>query len=161
MAMFLVGVLIGAGALPPSNWAELRLYLVMCYSSIGRSGEAAKTSFDLSEWDTLSQTFVTDFAEQKVGLRKEVLYVVDRDNFNVDFYHALACYLMVRGLASPPPNAKGEAQPDWLFPQYATQQPSTASKRITKLIHTLATSGVTGIFQDHTGTSLRIGSLLL
>ena len=161
MAMFLIGVLSANGLqsppIPIPNWAETRLYLLMCYLSIGRSGEAAKTTFDLSEWDSLYQTFFVDYAEPKIGLRKPMTYVVDADNLHVDFYHALCTYLFKRGLPNPPTNDRGEKEPDWLFPSSASQQPATAAKKITRVIHSMA-NVVTGIFPDHTGTSLRIGT---
>jgi hypothetical protein len=140
-----------------------RFALVMTFQAVGRSGEVALTNMDneSASWDEDSECLILDWSEVKTTRQKTINFFCDYSNFELDFYHAFACYLCCGGGLMFPGNSKIDVQTNcWLFPNLRSNHTSAASV-ITEYIRegVRESNGSNRQYTDKvSGTSLRIGA---
>jgi hypothetical protein len=119
--------------------------LILTWLSIGRAGEAAKSSWKGLSYDFDSTALGLVWNELKTSKQVDMTFHCDKDCPEMDIFLNLAAYLLVGG-----PNT------EWLFPDM--ERLSQPSSMITGILKDLQKDGILPN-GDWTGTSLRIGSV--
>ena len=87
-----------AGFFPKEGNAESlsrRAAIVTAYACVGRSAEVDLTHFNDSYWHTYWKTF--DLNEFKTNNQNPMNTFPDKSNYEIDFFHSLACYAVTKG----------------------------------------------------------------
>lgn len=154
-----------------------RLAILMTFHAVGRAGESACSTWTSAVWDRDLGNLLINWNELKTGkivvfASREIFFykfcfsmiLGDSDPMNffsdvssmdIDFYHAMACYLIMGG-----GNAKlsrGE-ESNWIFPDLARNKDSASSlvtKYIREALADCPDKSLSGCSQDYEGTSLR------
>jgi hypothetical protein len=131
---------------------EKRAILSITFAAVGRAGEIANTTWNSATWDRDVECLCLDWTEKKTSRVKLMTFFPDSKYFELDVYHSLACYLIAGGTA-----AYSEDSENWIFPKLAgLSQPSNHVSKILKDIE--STKKVKGLFEDVSGTCLRVGA---
>jgi hypothetical protein len=133
---------------------EQRAILLTLYHSVGRASEASFLNLHNMYWSEDDEMLWTGWNEHKTGRNTEISYHEDYDRYEVCQIHGLACYIVtaggkIRGSANP-------AEPDWLFPDFATLADGGASTKATAILKALV-GVVPGLEAKHTAHGLRAG----
>ena len=154
-----------------------RLAILMTFHAVGRAGESACSTWTSAVWDRDLGNLLINWNEMKTG--KIVVYLTlksvfhkfcsvtilgdsdpmnffsDVSSMDIDFYHAMACYLIMGG-----GNAKLSLndESNWIFPDLARNKDSASSlvtKYIREALADCPDKSLSGSSQDYEGTSLR------
>jgi hypothetical protein len=131
---------------------ELRATILFLYYAIGRAGEVAAINCDNMRYDEDDECLLTGWNEFKTGHCNEIPYIPHAKSYQVDIFHALACYIVTAGgdLRNDDPD-----EPNWLFPKLAKLKNGPAPK-ISAMLAGLI-DDVEGLTDKHTSHSLRAG----
>jgi hypothetical protein len=131
---------------------EQRASVLCLYYAIGRAGEVAAINCDNMRFDEDDQCLLTGWNEFKTGHCNEIPYFPHAKSYEMDIFHALACYFVTAGggLRNDDPD-----EPNWLFPNLAKLKGGPASK-ISKMLSDLI-GDVEGLTKEHTSHGLRAG----
>lgn len=140
---------------------EKRAVFLMLYHSVGRAGEAATTNFDVMHWDETHKLLWSGWNQTKTGRGAEISYTSDSSRFELDMFHALACYIVTAKSKLSPgytrgPQGEASKSKVWLFPNFSSMEAGGCASKITHILEKLADEGVTT--HSFTSHSLRIGA---
>lgn len=138
-----------------SESMKRRFALVTTFLAIGRSGEVACSSWNSVSWDYDLENLVMDWKEMKTGDTDKINFFSDASSKLLDFYHALACYLILGGGNS---TLTASSDANWMIPDLARNQ-ETASAVMTKYVRAALEStsdlSLSSNAKEFEGTSLR------
>lgn len=133
---------------------EERAIILMLYHAVGRGGEVATTNLDIMHWEENDKMLWSGWNQMKTGRGTELSFTSDSLNFEIDFLHALAAYIVTAGgsLASDP----ASDEPAWLFPGYTDLKNGGAASKVSRILKDLV-GVVEGLDELHASHGLRVG----
>lgn len=137
-----------------ASYSERAIILAL-YFAIGRAGEVAMLNCDNIHYDEDDQALWTGWNEQKTGHCNEIPYFPSAISYKMDFFHALACYIITAG-GKVSDNSNPE-EPTWLFPNMADLKAGGPATKTSRLLASLV-GQVEGLSKEHTSHGLRAGA---
>jgi len=80
-----------------AKWISNRFKLICLWQAIGRTGELALSSWKTAYWDSALDNLAWMWKDEKNSKEYLMIFFPDAEGFVMDFYHALACYLVFGG----------------------------------------------------------------
>ena len=144
-----------------SESMKRRFAMVTTFLAVGRSGEVACSSWNSVTWDYDLQNVTMDWKELKTGDADQIIFFSDATTKLLDFYHSMACYLILGGGNSA---LTATSDANWLIPDLARSH-DTAASVMTKYVRSALSSSndlcLSSNAKDYEGTSLRYTKLVL
>jgi hypothetical protein len=138
-----------------SESMKKRFAIVTTFLAVGRAGEIACSSWNSVSWDYDLENLIMDWKELKTGDTDKMNFFSDASSKLLDFYHSLACYLILGGGNSA---LTASSDANWIIPDLARNQ-ETAASVMTKYVRTtfesLSDPCLSNSAKEYEGTSLR------
>ena len=119
-----------------SESMKRRFAMVTTFLAVGRSGEVACSSWNSVTWDYDLQNVTMDWKELKTGDADQIIFFSDATTKLLDFYHSMACYLILGGGNSA---LTATSDANWLIPDLARSH-DTAASVMTKYVRSALSS---------------------
>lgn len=131
-----------------------RFALLTTFLAMGRTGEISCATWESAEWDFELQNLMFYWNELKTSDSDITNMFADSEFFQLDWYHALACFAILGGDVS---DIRNSHQSKYMVPSLATNK-SNAAKVITSWVRsTLAVcaSEYAALAAEYEGTGIR------
>lgn len=138
---------------------EERAVLTVVFSSTGRSGEVATSSWENMRYEEDQDHLANMWGDLKNGQQYDMTYVPDALGYELDVAHSLACTLVTGGSGAHKASATAEeSNVNWIFPGYVDMTDGGAAAKVTRIIEKCRAGGVKGIPPEATSHGLRVGA---
>jgi hypothetical protein len=130
---------------------ENRAVLAILRQAVGRGGEIGSSVWCTSSFNLDTEQWELEWPEEKTGTANLMSFSRDNTNYELDVFHAMACYTML---------LEGRYTPDdqgYLFPCFANMRKGGASTKVTNIMKQCV-GKVEGVTDRMTASGIRVGS---
>ena len=120
-------------------------------------GEVSTSTWNSAQWDDDREFLSLDWGELKKGQQYLMTFHPDAKSWELDVYHAIACYLIGgHGKAKASTSTAATNGVNWILQGYVDMRDGGASTKVSSIIEKCYTCGVEGVHEGASSHGLRV-----
>ena len=127
---------------------EERCILCTLFHAVGRGGEVSTATWDNAYWNEELQHFSLHWGEYKNGQQYEMTFHPDMYSWELDWFHAMACFLLCGEGGHKASLASEGDGINWMFPNYVDMAEGGAAAKCSRVLAKCKVGHVEGIPAD-------------
>jgi hypothetical protein len=136
---------------------EERCVILVLYHAVGRGGEVSTSTWNSAQWEDGREFLSFDWGELKKGQQYTMTFHPDAKGWELDVYHAIACYLIGgHGKAKASTSTSATKGVNWILPGYVDMKDGGASTKVSHILEKCHKGGVEGVHEGATSHGLRV-----
>ena len=135
---------------------EERCILCTLFHAVGRGGEVSTATWDNAYWNEELQHFSLHWGEYKNGQQYEMTFHPDMYSWELDWFHAMACFLLCGEGGHKASLASEGDGINWMFPNYVDMAEGGAAAKCSRVLAKCKAGLVEGIPADTSSHGVRV-----